>query len=100
MLRSYATSLAIALWVSTAVVALVRAQDNSAKTAPVQSAQLPATTALSNDSLKKLLTDLGYTPKPLSKGFQITIKKNNWTFNIQAVLSDNQEKLGMNTIAG
>jgi hypothetical protein len=80
---------------------LVHAQDSSAtKASDKQQAAPQAGTAITDADLKSMLTDLGYKPKSLSKGYQITIKKNRWTFNIQVVLSDNREKLGINTIAG
>lgn len=91
---------AIVLWVCTAIGALVHAQD---KSQPVPQAAAPVAVsngAISDSGLKQMLTNLGYTPKELSKGYQVTIKRNNWTFNIQVVLSDNKEKMGMNTIAG
>lgn len=59
-----------------------------------------ATTALSNDGLSGLLTGMGYEPKPLSKGFLITIKRDTWTVSIQLVISANGEKIGMNANLG
>jgi hypothetical protein len=91
---------AILLWGCTAVGALVHAQAKSDNKATDKPETVASPTTLTDDGLKRMLTDMGYKPKDLSKGFQITIKKNKWTFNIQVVLSDNKEKLGMNTIAG
>jgi hypothetical protein len=91
---------AILLWGCTAISAHVRAQEKlQSKTSEGLKAVL-AFSAITDSDLKSMLTNMGYSPKNLSKGYQITIKKNNWTFNVQVVLSDNREKLGMNTITG
>jgi hypothetical protein len=91
---------AVVLWTATAIGALVHAQATSEPKALDRPLAATSAAAITDADLKKMLVNLGYTPKDLSKGYQITIKKNNWTFNIQVVLSDNKEKLGMNTIAG
>ncbi len=93
---------AVILWACTAIGALVHAQDKSQTKGQEKPATAVSTSTagLTDPGLKKMLMDMGYTPKDLSKGYQVTIKKNNWTFNVQVVLSDNKEKMGMNTIAG
>jgi hypothetical protein len=91
---------AIVLWAGTAIGALVHAQDKSQPKLQGAAPADPSAGAITDPGLKQMLKNLGYAPKELSKGYQITIKKNNWTFNIQVVLSDNKEKMGMNTIAG
>ena len=97
---NYIAMFAIILWAGTAVGALVHAQAKSDPLPQTQASTNVPANAITDADLKKMLIDLGYTPKSLSKGYQITIKKNKWTFNIQVVLSDNLEKMGINTIAG
>jgi hypothetical protein len=56
--------------------------------------------ALTNDGLNKILTGMGFEPKPLTKGFLIAINRDSWTVNIQLVISANAEKIGMNANLG
>ena len=51
-------------------------------------------TTLDNDSLKAMLTNMGYAPTDLSKGYLIAIKRDSWTYNMQLVLSADQSKIG------
>jgi hypothetical protein len=82
---------ALGLWCATAAVAVVHAQS----TAP---ANVAVVAPLTDDGLKAMLIGLGYAPTKLSKGYQIVIKRSDWTYTIQVLLSDNRSKLGMNTI--
>jgi len=60
----------------------------------------PAFTTLSNDSLQTMLDQMGYSPKKLSKGYLIAIKRDTWTLNMQLVLSPDGSKLGINANLG
>jgi len=57
-------------------------------------------TTLDNDSLKAMLTNMGYAPTDLSKGYLIAIKRDSWTYNMQLVLSADQSKIGINANLG
>src|SRR4051812_21843933 len=65
-------------------------------------AALPAscTALLTNDCLLTLLTDMGFEPKPLTKGYLVVVKQDTWTINIQVVISENTSKLGLNANLG
>ena len=91
-----AAILAILLWGSTAISALSHAQQNES----VVRQPIIGTEPLTDETLKQMLIGLGYEPKPLSKGFLISIKQDTWTLNLQTVLSANREKLGLNANAG
>jgi hypothetical protein len=56
--------------------------------------------ALTNDSLKTTLANMGYEPTDLSKGYLIAIKRDTWTYNMQVVLSNDGTKLGINANLG
>jgi len=90
-----AAILAILLWGSTAISSFVHAQQNGAIKQPAG-----ATENLTDESLKQMLIGLGYEPKPLTKGYLMAIKQDTWTLNVQAVLSGNKERLGLNANAG
>jgi hypothetical protein len=77
---------AILLWGSTALGAFVHAQE--------------AIEALNDDSLKSTLTNMGYEPKKLSKGFLLALKQDTWTLNVQVVLSPDLRKVGLNANLG
>lgn len=55
---------------------------------------------LDDAALEEILTGLGYEPKKLSKGFLVTVKKDEWTYYIQFVLSGDTTRLGMNANLG
>jgi hypothetical protein len=55
---------------------------------------------LTDDTLKQMLTGMGYEPKALHKGFLLAIKQDTWTINMQVVLSPDQNKMGMNANLG
>lgn len=55
---------------------------------------------LTNDTLKTMLSNMGYEPKPLSKGYLLAIKQDTWTLNMQVVLSGDGRKLGLNANLG
>lgn len=57
--------------------------------------------ALTDESLRQMLTNMGCAPKALSKGFLISFKGGvDWTMNVQIVISPNQTKLGLNANLG
>ena len=57
--------------------------------------------ALTDESLKQMLTAMGYSPKALSQGFLISFKgAGTWTINLQLLLSPNGKKLGLNANLG
>lgn len=65
--------------------------------APIQS---NCKAALTNECLAAMLTDMGYNPKALSKGYLIIIKQGTWTINMQLVISLDGKRLGMNANLG
>jgi len=66
-----------------------------------ESTNEPAPGGLTNEGLKQMLTEMGYAPKALSKGFLISVKReDNWTVNLQLVLSPNLTKIGFNANLG
>ncbi|MEP6756258.1 MAG: hypothetical protein ABJA67_12210 [Chthonomonadales bacterium] len=81
---------AILLWTATAISPLVRAQQSGADAAQT----------LEDESLKTMLTNMGFEPKPLSKGFLLAIKQDTWTINMQVVLSPDKRKMGLNANLG
>lgn len=83
---SAVSAFAVLIWIITAVSPFVRAQTNEP--------------GLDNDSLKQMLTTMGYEPKALSKGFLLAIKQDTWTINMQVVISGDQRKLGLNANLG
>jgi len=91
--KSMATLLALVFW-----SASVLSPDVHARTVSQAGSSVP--TQLSEDTLRLMLEGMGYEPKALSKGFLLTIKRDDWTVSIQIVLSDNKEKLGMNANLG
>lgn len=70
------------------------------ETAAAEPEPTPAAGGLTNDGLRQILTDMGYAPKALSKGFLIVLKQGTWTVNMQLVLSPNRTKLGINSNLG
>ena len=60
----------------------------------------PAPGGLTNEGLQQMLTNMGYAPKALKKGFLIVAKQGTWTVNMQVVLSPNLTKLGFNANLG
>ncbi|HLK14420.1 MAG TPA: hypothetical protein VKT78_06420 [Fimbriimonadaceae bacterium] len=75
-----------------------------AVTAPIaiagHGAHVQAAQSLDNASLKTVLEGMGYEPKALSKGYLIAIKRDDWTYNMQLVLSSDSSKLGINANLG
>ncbi len=55
---------------------------------------------LNDDCLETALTNLGYTPKKLSKGYLITASHGTWNLSVQLVLSGDGRKIGMNANLG
>lgn len=68
--------------------------------APQAESVAPSQAQLTNDTLKDMLTSMGYEPKPLSKGFLLAIKQDTWTINMQIVLSPDRNKMGLNANLG
>jgi hypothetical protein len=69
--------------------------------APQASAQGAGCAPQLNDAcLNQLLVGMGYEPKALSKGFLIVKKEDSWTINMQAVLSSDGRKIGLNANLG
>jgi hypothetical protein len=81
---------AIVLWSATAIAPLLRAQDAPRPTVP----------AVTEDSLRQMLDNMGYEPKKLGKGYLIVIKRDSWTFNMQILLSPDKSKIGFNSNLG
>ena len=65
-----------------------------AESAPSDPSQLSA------ESLRDMLSGMGYEPKKLSKGFLLAIKQDDWTINLQVVLSSDKRKMGLNANLG
>ena len=55
---------------------------------------------LDDDGLLKTLTNMGYAPSHLSKGYLLTIKSGTWTTYVQVVLSDDKSRIGYNANMG
>ncbi len=89
-----AALLAVVLWGASGMCPSMHALAASQGTAVAASGQL------SDDGLRQMLNGMGLEPKALSKGFLIAIKRDTWTYYIQLVLSENKEKLGMNSNLG
>jgi hypothetical protein len=88
--------LAIVLWACTACIAVVHAAGGGQPSFR----QDAAGEALTNDSLKQALTNMGFEPKALSKGFLIVSKQDTWTLSVQVVLSGDSHKIGLNANLG
>jgi len=65
-----------------------------------RAADAPKDGGLTDDGLKTMLDNMGFEPKALSKGYLIAVKRDDWTFNIQLVLSGDGTKLGFNSNLG
>jgi hypothetical protein len=91
---SVIAALAITLWVGTLLIGRLGAQETQDDARPA------AKGALSDSTLLQMLTDLGYEPKKLKQGYVVAIKKDEWTYNVQFVISPNREKLGLNANMG
>jgi hypothetical protein len=85
---------ALVLWVVTVAVGRTPAQ------APGNQEGPPTTGVLSEDGLSRMLTDMGYEPKKLKQGYVVAIKHEEWTYNVQCVISPNREKIGLNANVG
>lgn len=88
--------LAVVLWGCTASIAIVHAA-GGVQPSMRQDAAEPT---LTNDSLKQALSNMGFEPKALSKGFLIVSKQDTWTLNVQVVLSGDSHKIGLNANLG
>jgi hypothetical protein len=86
--------LAIMLWAGTLLVGRLSAQEPQDDVRPI------AKGTLTDSTLLQMLTDLGYEPKKLKQGYVVAIKKDEWTYNVQFVISPNKEKLGLNANMG
>jgi hypothetical protein len=77
----------LALWTSLSVIGS-------------QPAQAQVGPALTDQTLNTMLTDMGYAPSALSKGYLISLKQDTWTVYVQLVLSPDTTKLGFNSNLG
>ncbi len=93
-IKSAAALFVLMFWAAIAASPTVPAVEAS------QGTPVAAPSQLNNDSLRQMLDGMGLEPKALSKGYLIAIKRDTWTYNMQLVLSENQEKLGMNANLG
>lgn len=90
----------VVLACSWAALPPLQAQPASTESA-TEPASAPAPEALTDETLRLMLANLGYAPKALSKGFLIAVKReDNWTINMQLVLSPDQTKFGFNANLG
>jgi hypothetical protein len=55
---------------------------------------------LTRDGLSQFLSNMGYEPKGLSKGYLLAVKQDTWTLNMQVVISENGQKIGLNANLG
>jgi hypothetical protein len=60
----------------------------------------PAYAVLTDEGLETMLDQMGYAPSKLKKGYLIVIKRDEWTINIQLVLSGDSTKIGINANLG
>ena len=58
------------------------------------------TDKLTDDSLKSMLDNMGYSPSKLTSGYLITIKRDTWTYYLNFVISSDQSKIGINANLG
>jgi len=86
--------LAVILWGMTVMVPLLRAQEAG------QNDKSLAVSALTDESLKQMLDNMGFEPKKVGSGYQIAIKRDTWTFYIHLILSEDKSKVGMNANLG
>ncbi|MBZ5533701.1 MAG: hypothetical protein LAO20_19905 [Acidobacteriia bacterium] len=93
-IKSAAALFGLMFWAAIAASPTVHAGGAS------QGTSAAAPNQLTNDSLRQMLDGMGLEPKALSKGYLIVIKRDTWTYNMQLVLSENQEKLGFNANLG
>lgn len=86
---------AIVLWVGSLTVSRIHAQDVQ------QPAARPVTRGtLTESTLVQMLEDLRYEPRKLRQGYVVTIREDDWTYNVQLVISPNGEKIGLNANIG
>ncbi|CAN0019725.1 unnamed protein product, partial [Phaeothamnion confervicola] len=60
----------------------------------------PDAGGLTDDSLSKTLTGLGFTPKKLTHGYLVMVERDTWKINVQVVLSADLRKIGLNANLG
>jgi hypothetical protein len=80
------------VWTATAMHGVPHA--NAAEAQGAQSG------SLDNGALKDTLVNMGFEPKPLTKGYLLVIKRDTWTLNTQVVLSGDSTKIGLNANLG
>ena len=85
------------VWVGSGAFTLRGAGD--AKTIGGTTAAVPSD-ALTDETLMKMLQDMGLEPKKLSKGFLVMISQDSWKLYAQLVLSSDGSKLGLNANLG
>ena len=85
---------AIILWTLTTCIAAVHAGGRR------NTVEQQADAALTNDTLRVVLANMGLEPSALSKGYLLKIKQDTWTINMQVVLSGDGRKVGFNANLG
>ena len=85
--------LAIVVGCATLLAPRLRADDP-----PVAAKAVPP--AVSDAELQKMLDNMGFEPKKLTRGYLITIKQDTWTYYIQILLSSDGTKMGFNSNLG
>lgn len=85
---------AVILWGMTAMVPLLRAQEAS------QNEKSLTVSPLTEENLKQMLDNMGFEPKKVGNGYQISIKRDTWTFYIHLILSGDKSKIGLNANLG
>src|SRR5262249_41476001 len=90
------TKNSLVLFIIALAAILALASRNHAADSPADTAFTP----ISDEDLHKMLDNMGFAPTKLGKGYLIAIKRDDWTFNIQLVLSNDRTKLGFNSNLG
>jgi hypothetical protein len=85
-----------------AIIAIAALALGVCTASPGARAETPLSCAaiLTNDCLFTMLSDMGLAPKPLKKGYLVTVKRDAWTLYVQLVLSESGTKLGLNANLG
>lgn len=85
--------IAIVLWASTALIPIVKAQQSNVD---IRQSGI----SLTDESLRKMLDDMGFEPKKLTTGYLISLKRDSWTYHMQFVLSKDGTRIGINANLG
>lgn len=93
--RAFAIAItALIVWTASLVVRRLSAQEIPDDARPAVRG------ALTDASMVKMLTDMGFEPKKLKQGYVVAIKQGEWTYNVQLLISPNREKIGLNANMG